>query len=40
LQKYSDFQNTQISCISTAVPSHSEGRFANVTGRWGGMRWT
>ena len=31
LQKYSDFQKTQIKSISIAIPSHSEGRFADVT---------
>jgi hypothetical protein len=30
-QKYSDFPNTQITAISLSIPSHSEGRFANVT---------
>ena len=31
VQKYSDFQKTQIRCISIPVPSHSEGRLAIVT---------
>jgi hypothetical protein len=31
LKKYSAFPKTQITCISTAVPSQSEGRFAIVT---------
>jgi hypothetical protein len=31
LHKYSGFPNTQISCISTTVPSQTEGRFAIVT---------
>ncbi len=39
LQKYSVFPKTQISCISPAVPSHSEGRLATSRTR-GGMRWT
>jgi hypothetical protein len=30
-QKYSDFQKPQITAISLASPSHSEGRFADVT---------
>jgi hypothetical protein len=31
LKKYSGFPKTQITSISAAVPSHSEGRFAIVT---------
>ena len=31
VQKYSDFQKTQITSISPAILFHSEGRFANVT---------
>ena len=31
LQKYSDFQKTQITSISRTVSSHSEGRLAIVT---------
>jgi hypothetical protein len=30
-QKYSDFQKPQITAISLPSPSHSEGRFADVT---------
>jgi hypothetical protein len=30
-KKYSDFQNTQITCINPAVPSHQRGRLAIVT---------
>jgi hypothetical protein len=39
LKKYSGFPKTQISCMSPAVPSHSEGRLATSRTR-GGMRWT
>jgi hypothetical protein len=31
LQKYSDFPKTQITFITLAIPSQSEGRFAIVT---------
>jgi len=31
LQKYSDFPKTQITFVTLAIPSHSEGRFAIVT---------
>jgi hypothetical protein len=40
LQKYSGSHLTQITCISLAVPSHTEGRFAIVTDVGRGMRWT
>jgi hypothetical protein len=39
LKKYSDFQKTQISCISTPVPSH-RGALARSSRTRGGMRWT
>ena len=39
-QKYSGSHLTQITCISLAVPSHTEGRFAIVTDVGQGMRWT
>src|SRR6202043_791296 len=39
LKKYSVFPKTQISCMSFAVLSHSEGRLATSRTR-GGMRWT
>ena len=39
-EKYSDFQKTQISLISAAIPFPHEGRFAIVTDVGGGMRWT
>ena len=39
LKKYSGFPKTQISCMSVAVLSHSEGRLATSRTR-GGMRWT
>jgi hypothetical protein len=40
LQKYSDFQNTQISDISFPSPPNTKGRFAIVTNVGRGMRWT
>jgi hypothetical protein len=40
LQKYSDFQKTQISDISLSVPAHPKGAFAIVTDAGRGMRWT
>jgi hypothetical protein len=40
LQKYSGFHLTQITSISLAIPSHTEGRFAIVTDVGSGMRWT
>jgi len=40
LQKYSDFQKTQIAAISFAVLFPQEGRFAVVTDVGSGMRWT
>jgi hypothetical protein len=30
----------QITCISLAIPAHTEGRFAIVTDVGQGMRWT
>src|SRR5258707_14510606 len=39
-QKYSASRSTQITSISLAIPSHTEGRFAIVTDVGGGMRWT
>jgi hypothetical protein len=39
-QKYSASVFAQITFISAAVPSHTEGRFAIVTDVGGGMRWT
>src|ERR1700722_1452702 len=40
LQKYFRSLRTQITCISLAIPSHTEGRFAIVTDVGHGMRWT
>ena len=40
LQKYFASRLTQISCISSAVLSHREGRIAIVTDVGNGMRWT
>ena len=39
-QKYSRSLLTQITCISLAIPAHTEGRFAIVTDVGQGMRWT
>jgi hypothetical protein len=39
-QKYSGSLQTQITCISIAIPAHTEGRFAIVTDVGCGMRWT
>jgi hypothetical protein len=40
LQKYFRSLLTQITCISLAIPAHTEGRFAIVTDVGQGMRWT
>src|ERR1700687_4289815 len=40
MQKYFSSPLTQITCISPAVPSHTEGRYAIVTDVGRGMRWT
>src|SRR5471032_1494917 len=40
LQKYFRSLLTQITCISLAIPAHTEGRFAIVTDVGCGMRWT
>jgi hypothetical protein len=40
LQKYSGSLQTQITCLSFAIPAHTEGRFAIVTDVGQGMRWT
>jgi hypothetical protein len=40
LQKYFRSLLTQITCISLAIPSRTEGRFAIVTDVGHGMRWT
>jgi hypothetical protein len=40
LQKYSCSLLTQITFISTAIPSPKEGRIAIVTDVGHGMRWT
>jgi hypothetical protein len=40
IKKYFHFLLTQITCISLAIPSHTEGRFAIVTDVGHGMRWT
>jgi hypothetical protein len=39
-QKYFPSRRTQITSISLAIPSHTEGRIAIVTDVGGGMRWT
>src|SRR5437588_812811 len=39
-QKYSCSLLTQITSISAAIPSHTEGRIAIVTDVGSGMRWT
>ena len=39
-EKYSAFQNTQISDTSFPVPAHPKGAFAVVTDAGRGMRWT
>ena len=39
-QKFFRFLLTQITCISLAIPAHTEGRFAIVTDVGHGMRWT
>jgi len=39
-QKYFRSFPTQITCISLAIPAHTEGRFAIVTDVGQGMRWT
>ena len=39
-QKYSHSLPAQITCISPAIPSRTEGRFAIVTDVGHGMRWT
>ena len=39
-QKYFRSLLTQITCISLAIPAHTEGRFAIVTDVGQGMRWT
>ena len=40
LQKYFGSLLTQITCLSFAIPAHTEGRFAIVTDVGQGMRWT
>jgi hypothetical protein len=40
LKKYSDFQNTQIRCISFPSPPKHKGRFAIVMNVGRGMWWT
>jgi hypothetical protein len=40
LQKYFGSLQTQITCLSFAIPAHTEGRFAIVTDVGQGMRWT
>ena len=40
LQKYSASPPTQINSRTSAIPSHTEGRFAIVTDVGCGMRWT
>ena len=40
IKKYSGSLLTQITCISFAIPAHTEGRFAIVTDVGHGMRWT
>jgi hypothetical protein len=39
-KKYFRSLPTQITCISLAIPAHTEGRFAIVTDVGQGMRWT
>ena len=39
-EKYFRSLLTQITCISLAIPAHTEGRFAIVTDVGQGMRWT
>ena len=39
-EKYSAFQNTQISDTSLPVPAYPKGAFAVVTDAGQGMRWT
>jgi hypothetical protein len=39
-QKYFAFPEGQISGIGSANPAHTRGRFAIVTMRWAGLRWT
>jgi hypothetical protein len=40
LQKYFHSLLTQITCLSFAIPAHTEGRFAIVKDVGHGMRWT
>jgi hypothetical protein len=40
LQKYFCFRTPQITSTTSAIPSHTEGRFAIVTDVGHGMRWT
>jgi hypothetical protein len=40
IKKYFRSLLTQITCISLAIPAHTEGRFAIVTDVGQGMRWT
>ncbi len=40
LQKYFYSHLTQITCLSSAIPAHTKGRFAIVTDVGQGMRWT
>ena len=40
LQKFFRSLLRQITCISFAIPAHTEGRFAIVTDVGQGMRWT
>jgi hypothetical protein len=39
LRKYSSWRLARLKSISPAIPSHPEGRFANVTDLGRGMRW-
>src|ERR1700690_4464192 len=39
-QKYSGSLLTQITCISLAIPAHTQGAFRDRHGRRVGMRWT
>jgi hypothetical protein len=39
-QKYFASRFDQITFLISAIPSHTEGRFAIVTDVGGGMRWT
>ena len=40
LQKYFRSLLMQITCLSSAIPAHTKGRFAIVTDVGQGMRWT